>query len=168
MSDSIVKLNLGGNEKLEGGIGSPPLEDFINVDINNWPGVDIISDVRKLPFDVESVDEIRASHIIEHFCFDESQQLIIYWASLLKKGGLLRLYCPDARKISEAFCMGYIESKEFSKKMFGAQTYSENYHKVAVDRKILNDWVEKANLKIIGMNPRPNAYPFDMGVQAIK
>jgi len=54
----MLKLNLGsGPEKKEG---------YVNVDVMD--GADLVHDLTNpLPYPSESVDEIFASHIIEHF-----------------------------------------------------------------------------------------------------
>lgn len=56
-----MKIELGGG-------GSPKGEGFVNVDIMDLPGVDIICDVRNapLPFQDDSVDEVYSSHMFEH------------------------------------------------------------------------------------------------------
>ena len=62
-----MKLNLGGNEELDGGPGSQPLTGFTHVDIRQISGVELVCDVSKrIPLEDGVVEEIRASHIIEH------------------------------------------------------------------------------------------------------
>ena len=53
--------------KLNVGCGSDIREDYLNVDARELPGVDVVADVRQLPFEPRSVDELYASHTIEHF-----------------------------------------------------------------------------------------------------
>lgn len=59
MSDA-VRLNLG--------CGRSPLDGWVNVDAVALPGVDLVLDLERetLPFDESSVDEIAASHMLEH------------------------------------------------------------------------------------------------------
>jgi len=164
-----VKLNLGGNEKFEGGPGSLLLKNFTNVDINHWEGVDIVCDVRNMyGWKDESVAEIRASHLIEHFERHEIPGVLQEWRRILVPGGLLRIYCPNAEKIAYNYSRGVISGSEFNRLLFGNQTYGENYHKIAIDRTILDDWLRKAGFRIIGRDPRPKAYKYDLGIQAIK
>jgi len=55
-----MKLNLG--------CGRSPMEGWVNVDSVALEGVDVVADLEegKLPFEDESVDEIHASHVLEH------------------------------------------------------------------------------------------------------
>lgn len=179
-----MKLNLGGNEEYEGGAGSPRLNGFTHVDIRAIPGVDIVCDVsKKIPLEDGTVDEIRASHIIEHIHPNEVSAAIEEWHRVLKVGGLLRIYCPNAKKIADAYVLGQISITRFSELIFGAQSYesqpgivgsdddladSVNIHRAAWDRSRLRVLLEMEGFDIIGHNPRPNAYPFDLGIQGVK
>jgi len=179
-----MKLNLGGNEEYDGGPDSPKLEGFTHVDIRQIDGVEIVCDVsKKIPLEDNSVEEIRASHIIEHIHPDEIDSAITEWVRILKPGGLLRVYCPSAELIAKAFVMGDINITRFSELIFGAQKYegqdgivgsddelaaSVNIHRAAWSKERINALLECEGLTIIGNEPRPNAYPFDLGVQARK
>lgn len=86
---NAVKLHLAS--------GKDYREGYINVDLyqSNTDRVDLIADIRKLPFDDNSVDEILALHVIEHFDFFEGQHVLNEWYRVLKPGGLLILETPD-------------------------------------------------------------------------
>lgn len=163
-----MKLNIAGTEARDGGPSSPLLEGFTNVDIREIPGVDVVADVRALPFKVGTIEEIRASHIIEHLHSDDIQKTVNHWASLLKKGGLLRIYAPNARRLAEDLVTSTLTIEEFSRQMFGNQSYVGNLHLVAVDQERLERWVLNAGLTLVGAKPRPQAYIYDLGVQATK
>jgi len=165
----MLKLNLGGAEKYEGGPGSPILIGFTNIDIRNLPGVDIIHDITDLPmFKDDSVDEIRISHTIEHIHPNKIIKTLAEWYRILKSEGVLRIYCPDAEKIAKDYIEGKIPCAEFSRLLFGNQEYGENVHRLTFDRKRLDDLVESAGFEIGGRDPRSNAYFYDLGVQAKK
>lgn len=89
---AAVKLNLGcGDVKLAG---------YHNIDIKNgvrvWP----------LAWPDESVDEIRASHILEHFGHREVGAVLDNWAAKLKPGGTLKIAVPDFGKLAKAYSNG--------------------------------------------------------------
>ena len=95
MTDTSIRLNLGcGNKKVEG---------FIGVDIKD---ADIQADIRKLPFDNESVDEIMAIHVCEHFYFHEISGVLHEWKRVLKPNGRMALELPCLDKVLEHFAMG--------------------------------------------------------------
>ena len=64
---SKIKLNLGCGEQI--------LPGYINVDLY-CDKADIKADVKKLPFDNDYADEVYSSHVIEHFDFKESWDVL--------------------------------------------------------------------------------------------
>jgi len=92
-----MKLNLGS--------GNRPLQGYIGVDLA--PNADIQCDLRKLePFADNSVEEIIAIHVIEHFYKWEVQPLLQEWRRVLQPGGKIILECPDLKKAAQAFLFG--------------------------------------------------------------
>lgn len=91
-----VKLNLGCGEKL--------LPGYVNVDLQRpkstlpAEAVFLESDIRKLPYEEGTVDEILASHIIEHFYIWEVPDMLSEWFRILKPGGKLTVDAPDIFK----------------------------------------------------------------------
>lgn len=142
----------------------------MNVDVRDIPGVDVICDIRNgLPAEwAGKVAVIRVSHVIEHFHPDEVKDIVRYWASFLKDDGELWLYCPNGELLARQFGNGEITVEVFSRQMFGNQDYHENLHRAAYSQERLCDLVRSAGLQIISTNPRPNAFEYDIGVQARK
>jgi hypothetical protein len=83
-----VKLNLGS--------GHHPLEDYLNVDTREMPGVDIIADVADLPFGPGEVKEIFASHLVSRFGAEQlHKDLLPHWHRILMPGGTLAIVAAD-------------------------------------------------------------------------
>ena len=109
------------------------------------------------------------SHVIEHFTEAEAISVLGQVFRKLKKGGKLEVYCPDAWKLAADYAFERkISIKEFSRLLFGNQAYPEELHKMALDANRLDDLVKNAGFEIVTHNPRPNAYRYDLGVQAVK
>ena len=168
----MKRINLGGNERFEGGFSSPALgDDFEHLDIRPLPGVTHVMDVRHLPDEwVGLYDEVRASHIIEHIHPSEALATVKGWARILKPGGLLRIYCPNSRMLAEELVKGTIPIEQFSRLIFGDQEYDLNLHRAAYDSVRLASLVSNAGMTILSCNPRrgTGGYIYDIGVQATK
>ncbi len=91
--------------KLHLACGHDYQDDYINIDLYapDTAKVDFRHDVRSLPYEDNSVDEIRAFHIIEHFDFFEGQEVLKEWYRVLKPGGKLYLETPDFLETCRAF-----------------------------------------------------------------
>lgn len=80
-----LRLNLGS--------GSVRIPGFVNVDLCADEDVDVVADVRELPFMDSTVAEIYASHILEHIDYD--YPVLEEWARVLVPGGLITVSVPD-------------------------------------------------------------------------
>lgn len=83
-------------------------DDYINVDFYAPEDAkcDVRFDVQKLPYPDNSVDEIKAFHIIEHFHFFEIKEVLNEWYRVLKPGGRLYLETPDFLESCRSFVEG--------------------------------------------------------------
>lgn len=82
--------------KVELGCGRHKREGYTGIDIQPFPGVDIVADVRNIPLPDECADEVYTSHVIEHFWWYEIKDLLAEWIRILKPGGLIVVGTPNA------------------------------------------------------------------------
>lgn len=82
-----------------------------------------------------SVDEIRASHVLEHFPYGQAQAVLTDWVRALKPGGVLRVAVPDFQYIAEQFVEGGdINAQGY---VMGGQTGERDFHKAIFHRDLL-------------------------------
>lgn len=90
--------------KVEVGSGYNPTPGFVHVDINpNAPQVDHVCNADDLPFADNTVDEIRAVDVWEHFSYRDSQRVLTEWARVLRPGGRMFVQVPDAHRMMHGF-----------------------------------------------------------------
>jgi predicted SAM-dependent methyltransferase len=83
----MIKLNLA--------CGDDYLDGYTNVDLYHDGKVDARFDVSTIPYEDNSVDEIKAFHIIEHFDWHKGKDVLKEWHRVLKPNGRLYLETPD-------------------------------------------------------------------------
>lgn len=88
MSAEALRLHLGGEEARAG---------WKILNLQQRPGVDYVGDCADLSrFADESVDDIYASHVLEHLGYAEKlPRALREWRRVLKKGGRARISVPD-------------------------------------------------------------------------
>lgn len=121
-----MKLNLGS--------GTKEIQGYINVDINNG------LNVYPLEFESESADEIRASHILEHFSHRETYRILLEWNRVLKLGGIIKIAVPDFDLIISE----YLNHPIMEGYLFGGQIDNYDYHKSLFTEIKLTDLLWKA------------------------
>jgi predicted SAM-dependent methyltransferase len=124
--------------KINIGCGLDKKKGYINVDIRKDVNPDVICDIQYLePFKDNSIDEIYASHVLEHFPRQMVWQIVKVWIAKLKPNGDLVLHVPDFI----AICKRVVEEpKMFDHWMcsiYGAQDHSWNYHLVGFSTEYL-------------------------------
>ncbi|MFA0349130.1 hypothetical protein AB4486_19570 [Vibrio sp. 10N.222.55.C6] len=119
--NSTLKLNLG--------CGHIPIEEYINVDARKIAGVDLVSDVTRLPFTTDSIDEIYSAHLVEHFTeLQLREEILPHWKSIMKPGAKMVVIVPDAEAMSRAYLEGSMPFGDYKLVTFGAQDYTGDFH----------------------------------------
>lgn len=124
-----MKLNLGA--------GRCPVEGYLNLDRES-----VI-----FPIQYTDLDEIRASHILEHFDCLTSVDVVCNWVSCLKTGGVLKIAVPDFYDLVRRMNMG--ETLDYEGIIMGGQVDEYDYHKSLWTYDKLLTIMEGAGLKNI-------------------
>ena len=119
--DAPIRLNVGA--------GNIPKEGYTNVDLRPLVGIDLVADLRGLPFDPGAVEEIYAAHVLEHFPEEELRRVVLpHWNRLLGRGGLLTVVVPDAESMLHAHAAGELSFDDLRLVTFGLQEYEGDFH----------------------------------------
>lgn len=129
----MTKLNLGAGETV--------IDGFESRDGNKG---DVLY---PLPDATGSIDEIRASHVLEHFPHGQIGAVIRDWVRALRPGGVLRLAVPDFQWIAEKYLAG--EEIPVQGYVMGGQTDKRDFHQALFDREGLVEAMETAGLVAI-------------------
>jgi len=154
-TDERVRLNIGG--------GKTDLPGFVNVDRCNG------QEAYPLTYGDGSVDEVRASHVLEHFSHTQTLAVLTEWARVLKPGGLMRVAVPDFDKVIEAFRSGDPRAEAY---LFGGQTDQDDFHHAAFTKQAMMEGFDAAGL--VNLGPWDSeiqdcaSYPISLNVQGYK
>ncbi len=100
--------------------------------------------IKKQPIPDNSVDEIVASHVLEHFSQHETAFVIKEWVRVLKPGGRIRIAVPDFN-----YAIKHPEHPHFEGWILGGQTDENDYHKALFNRTKLEGLMLSAGLELI-------------------
>lgn len=115
------------------GAGNTKLEGFTPIDRKFG------QEAYPLDYADNSVDEIRASHILEHFTFAEARDALTEWVRVLKPGGRIRLAVPDFDKIDKS-------DPNWAFYLMGGQMDANDVHKSIFDRDRLTAYMAECGL----------------------
>lgn len=122
-----MRLNLGS--------GTNRKQGYISVD-KYVPEADAWWDLtEELPVDNESVDNIFASHVVEHFSRKEWEFISKDWARVMKPGGVIEIHCPDIMRSIEGVLSGAYDLNI----IYGNQNTPGEFHKNGFTYKTICD-----------------------------
>ena len=108
-----MKLDIGAGPALEPGWESWDIKDG--------------RDARRISLPDESVDEIRAVHVLEHLGVADSLPTLKEWARVLKPGGRLYVAVPDFTRIAQAHLNGFPD-RHLELYVVGGQIDADDFH----------------------------------------
>jgi len=130
-----MKLNLGSN--------NTRYQGFLNVDIRNITGVDIVEDVTVLASIPDgAVDEIIAHNILEHIAPDRTAQVLSLWFKKLKLGGWIQIGVPDGELIFSRHLNGRVTRRAYKTRPWGNVIHSI-FGNMGILRKMHGDDAER-------------------------
>lgn len=129
-SPGPVRLNLGAGEHA--------LPGYQNRDAKTG------QEIYPLPHPDSSVDEIRASHVLEHFATADVAKVLADWVRALKPGGVLKIAVPDFETVARDYLAGRHTNPQGY--LMGGQTDALDFHKALFDREELTDLLRKAGM----------------------
>lgn len=127
-----IRLNLGA--------GASPIGGYQNIDIKNGVAA------YPLGHPDGSVDEVRASHLLEHFPHGQVAGVVKEWARVLKPGGVLKIAVPDFDWIVKEYSNGHRHDRMLEGYLFGGQVDANDHHKAFFNEDKLRKLMEDAGL----------------------
>lgn len=129
IDEAKVEAVVTAGLKVNIGCGALPLDGYVNVDMRELPGVDVVAHVDDLPFEPGSLVELSSAHTLEHFPHERLvRQLLPYWFSLLAPDGVFRAIVPDLEAMMEQVRSGDISFDDFRLVAYGGQEYEGDFH----------------------------------------
>lgn len=123
LSPQEIRLNLGGRGTY--------IPGFLNVDLSDEHDVEIKTDVSDLSqFQDNSVSEIYASQILEHFPHVKTESVLKEWYRVLKPGARITIGVPDFARAVEIY-MHYGLCDWVVNQLYGDQGYPLAFHYVS-------------------------------------
>ncbi|MHA1686271.1 MAG: hypothetical protein ACTSYD_07640 [Candidatus Heimdallarchaeaceae archaeon] len=157
-----MKLNLGSGMFYKPG--------YVNIDDNPEQAVaDEWKDILRLDYENDSVDEIEASHILEHFDINYTPYILANLFRMLKPNGSLYLEVPNLRKAVKSLRFKSWQSKLNAIKFLYGIDLPGNFHKSGFTFHILARFLRETGFAKIRRN-KQKSFKTEKGlrVEAVK
>lgn len=127
--------------KLHLGCCNRYLDGYVNIDIKGGTA-DIHADIRNLPYEDASIDEIYASHVLEHFGRHEFLDVLREWYRVLKPGAYIYIAVPDIESAFEYYKKTSNLHTLYGQ-FWGGQRDEHDYHKFGYTFTTLSTYLEQ-------------------------
>jgi predicted SAM-dependent methyltransferase len=167
--ESTKKLNLGSSDR--------KLPGYVNVDIVADYNPDIVANVNRLAgIGDGEYDLVRASHVLEHFMYDECPQVLAEWRRVLRPGGYLIVCCPDYLRASWRAIMAPHGFDPLSRRycaakhqgwiagLFGIPLPPDLRHKTVFTERSLRALLGQAGFAVLGRQVHQVEHPYTLGI----
>jgi predicted SAM-dependent methyltransferase len=152
-----TRLDIGAGPALEHG--------WISWDIKDG------RDARKITLEDSSVDEIRASHVLEHLGFLDLLPTLKEWRRVLRPNGRLYLAVPDLGLIVYGLFSG-LRDPNLLRYLMGGQVDADDFHKSAFTVEVLFQILEESGFERISRagaeGPNTSHHWISLNVEAYK
>ena len=101
-------------KKLEIGGGLKPREGYLQMDVKELPGVDVVGSAVGLPFKDGELDEIYGHWVLEHFAYRDIKAILKEWHRALKVGGLVHIITNNGAAHFDAYLSEVIDIHELN------------------------------------------------------
>lgn len=165
---NFVPLNRRPGLYLDIGAGERPHANMLHVDIRRCSHVEVICDIRALPFPDNTFQGVFVDGVVEHFPFAEVQEVISEWVRVTAKW--IYITTLDIQRVCEQYLNREMTASEFEITMFGFQNFPENFHMCCFDFNYLRGKMLRAGCKkvrrvkdyhLFGADFYP--YPYEVG-----
>ncbi len=95
-------------------LGCGPLDirpDYLNIDIQKFEGVGLVTDVRTIPLESNSIEYIVAQHILEYIPRKDMIPALQEWKRLLKPGSNMEIRVLDIGLLTKAMYLNQVSSE---------------------------------------------------------
>lgn len=138
-----MTLDLGPGRNVQPHFSQP----VVRYDHRKEACVQVVGDVRKLPFRSETFDVVYASHVLEHFHSRESLMIVQEWVRVVKIGGELQLFVPNlewiALQIQAGICDEFVMNA-----LYGRQEYPSDVHRTGFTPARLEEVLNQFDLEL--------------------
>lgn len=134
----IIKLDICGGR-------NPYGHGYMNVDLQNFPSVDIVTDIRvKIPVPDNCVTEIYSCGTLEHFKADEVVNVLSEFYRVLKPGCQAIIGVPSLDKLCDAYLSEEIDFNITNQYLYGSQKDDYDIHKIVYNYESLAAFLSNA------------------------
>lgn len=141
-------------KKVNLGCGYDVRPGYLNVDMHERHGPDLVADITKLDMLPSGYfEEVVAQDVLEHLERHKVEPALAEWSRLLADGGVIHVRVPSLMNMFDMLRQPENHPCEEAEKvvhlMYGTQAYTGDYHLSGFTGPMLNTYLNRAGLRVV-------------------
>jgi len=146
----MIKLDMGCGLNTK-----KPLDEWIHLDCDKGPHIEIVCDFVDIPLEDDYVDEIWVGDVIEHVPVWKYHLVFPEWKRILKPHGLLHGTTPSLDSNIKKYVAGEINRETLMRNLYGDQAGYPHQHYNLFTKTTLTDLLANYGFKSINLDKSP-------------
>jgi SAM-dependent methyltransferase len=137
----MLTLNVGSNKNTP--------SDCINLDLEAYPGVDVVANIVNIPFKDNTFDKVIAHHVLEHLYYYDVAAALKEFRRVLKPGGTAEITVPSMRYVALTWDKRTNQEKMYAAAMILGSGPAKGPHQVHIslwDETLLHQFLTQPDL----------------------
>jgi len=146
--------------KLDIGCGlntKKPLEEWVHLDMDEGPHIELVTDFANIPMDDDSVDEIWIGDVIEHIPLWRRDEVFTEWKRVLKKDGILAGTTPNLEHNIKQYNSREIDLNWLLQNLYGDRSGPGHQHYIIFTPATLSELLLKNGFYGVDLSGSPGA-----------
>lgn len=161
------------NLRLDIGCGlhtKEPLDEWIHLDCDEGPHIEMVCDFGDIDLPDESVCEIHIGDVIEHVPVWRQAEVLGEWHRILKPGGILGGNTPSLEYNVQKYARGEIDLNWLLQNLYGDRAGYPHQHYILFTKETLTELLTYHGFTAIdfGGSPGPNHEPWWLVFKAVR
>lgn len=149
----VVKVDLGCGIRNR----KQPEAEWIHLDIQDIPGIDLVCDFATMPFSDKQVDMIHAADVIEHVAPYDIDKVLREWNRVLKVGGTFTGATPNLHSTMIRYAKNELSLKDAIGALYGSNEHVYQHHFITYTVDTLRELLEKYGFGEIDFSESPGS-----------
>lgn len=145
-----IKLDVGCGLNIR-----KPVDEWIHLDGDEGPHIELVCDFGDIPLDDDYVDEIWVGDVIEHIPVWRQPEVLAEWCRILKPGALLNGTTPNLDWFTRQYVSGEITLEWFIQNMYGDRAGPPHQHYITFTKLTLKNLLESNGFADVDYSKSP-------------
>lgn len=134
-----------------------PLSEWVHLDCDEGPHIEMVTDFASIPVDDDQVDEIWIGDVIEHIPVWRQNEVLAEWKRVLRPGGVIAGTTPNLHRRMMQYARNEIDLGWLLQNLYGDRSGLPHQHYILFTPQSLTKLLEDHGFSNVDLSGSPKA-----------